>query len=180
MANMYLVFSAPPSGVTADEYDRWYHHHIRENLAAPGFVAGQRFSLTPAVTKDESPRRTRHLALYEFEGELARWRTDLETRIGTGNRPSECFPQIRFGSWECTPVDERVVVPEVVWGRAPGRTRPSYERAAWKAAPDDRIVGPLTATAVSDIGGGPAWYWTGVSSRRGNSQRPSCLTTVSP
>jgi hypothetical protein len=114
MTSMYLVFSAPPAGVPPEEYDRWYHHHIRENLAAPGFVAGQRFAVRPAVAKDGPPAPHTHLALYEFEGELARWRTNLETRIGSGDIVlPEFFPQIRFGSWECTPIDERVVVPEV-------------------------------------------------------------------
>ena len=53
MPSLYLVFSAPPEGVTPVEYDRWYHAHIRENLAAPGFVGGQRFAVTPAVAKGE-------------------------------------------------------------------------------------------------------------------------------
>ena len=113
MPNMYLVFSAPPEGVSPEEYDRWYHHHIRENLEAPGFVAGQRFRLTPAVTKDGPAAPHSHLALYEFEGPLERWRENLESRITSGNIVlPEYFPQIRFGSWECTPVDERVIVPE--------------------------------------------------------------------
>ena len=113
MPSLYLVFSAPPDGVTPAEYDRWYHAHIRENLAAPGFVAGQRFAVTPAVAKGDPPPPHSHLALYEYEGELARWRTDLETRIGTGDIVlPDWFPQIRFGSWDCTPIDERVLVPE--------------------------------------------------------------------
>ena len=110
MPNLYLVFSGPPEGVSAEKYDRWYHDHIRENLEAPGFVAGQRFRLEPSVGK-EAPHS--HLALYEFEGDIARWRTDLDERISSGAIVlPEFFPRIRFGSWECTPIDERVVVPE--------------------------------------------------------------------
>ena len=110
MPNLYLVFSAPPEGVSPEEYDRWYHRHIRENLEAPGFVAGQRFRLTSSVG-DEEPYR--HLALYEFEGDISRWRTNLDSRIASGAIVlPEYFPKIRFGSWECTPIDERVVVPE--------------------------------------------------------------------
>jgi hypothetical protein len=111
MPNLYLVFSAAPEGVTGEEYDRWYHHHIRENLEAPGFVAGQRFRLTPSVGS-EAPHQ--HLALYEFEGDISRWRTNLDERIASGDIVlPEFFPKIRFGSWECTPIDERVEVPEV-------------------------------------------------------------------
>jgi hypothetical protein len=109
--NLYLVFSAPPDGVSAEEYDRWYHHHIRENLEAPGFVAGQRFRLTAGGAGNEVPHR--HLALYEFEGDISRWRTNLDSRIASGDIVlPEFFPRITFGSWEATPVDERVVVPE--------------------------------------------------------------------
>ena len=110
MPNLYLVFSAPPTGVSPEDYDRWYHDHLRENLEAPGFVAGQRFRLAPSVG-NEAPHS--HLALYEFEGDISRWRTNLDERISSGDIVlPEFFPQIKFGSWECTPVDERVVVPE--------------------------------------------------------------------
>jgi hypothetical protein len=114
MPSMYLVFSAPPEGVAPEEFDRWYHHHIRENLAAPGFVAGQRFEISSAVSTGGPAISHSHLALYEYEGAMARWRKDLNTRIGSGDIVlPEWFPQIRFGSWDCTPIDERVVVPEV-------------------------------------------------------------------
>jgi hypothetical protein len=115
MASKYLVFSAPPEGIAPEEYDHWYHHHIRENLEAPGFVAGQRFELRSAVSTGGPPAVAHtHLALYEYEGELARWRADLEARIGDGRIVlPEWFPRIHFGSWDCNPIDERVVVPEV-------------------------------------------------------------------
>ena len=111
MPNLYLVLSAPPDGVSAETYDKWYHHHIRENLEAPGFVAGQRFKLTPSVGS-EHPHT--HLALYEFNGDIKRWQDNLNGRIKSGDIVlPEYFPQIRFGSWEAAPIDERVEVPEV-------------------------------------------------------------------
>ena len=111
MPNLYLVLSSPPEGVPAEEYDRWYHHHIRENLEAPGFVAGQRFRLSPSVGS-EHPHT--HLALYEFEGDISRWRENLDSRIASGGIVlPEYFPRITFGSFEATPIDERVEVPEV-------------------------------------------------------------------
>jgi hypothetical protein len=110
MPNVYLVFSSPPEGVSEEEYDRWYHDHIRENLEAPGFVAGQRFRLTPARGSEETHT---HLAYYEFEGDISRWRDNLDSRIKSGDIVlPEFFPRINFGSWECTPIDERVEVPE--------------------------------------------------------------------
>ncbi len=43
--------------------------------------------------------------MYEFEGEMERWRSDLTRRIETRDVVlPEWFPQIQFGSWECSPV----------------------------------------------------------------------------
>ena len=45
-----------------------------------------------------------HLALYEFDGEMERWRSDLTRRLESGDVVlPEWFPQIQFGSWECQP-----------------------------------------------------------------------------
>ena len=65
--NLYLVLSKPPEGVSAEEYDRWYHHHVRENILSPGFLNARRFSLDPAY--DETVRFS-HLAAYEYEEEV--------------------------------------------------------------------------------------------------------------
>jgi hypothetical protein len=100
--NLYLVFSKRPETIPADEYDRWYEEHAQENIESPGFVNARRFS----VNQVNGPAQPfEHLAVYEFEGEMARWRTDLTRRIE--NRDvvlPEWFPQIQFGSWECSPV----------------------------------------------------------------------------
>jgi hypothetical protein len=45
-----------------------------------------------------------HLAVYEYEGPQEQWRSDLDARIASGDvKLPEWFPQIRFGSWDCTP-----------------------------------------------------------------------------
>ena len=50
---------------------RWYEDHARENIESPGFLSARRFAVTPA--RDNATRLT-HLALYEYEGEMERWR----------------------------------------------------------------------------------------------------------
>jgi hypothetical protein len=101
--NLYLVLSKPPEHVSPEEYDRWYHHHVRENILSPGFRSASRFSLDPA--RDESVPFS-HLALYEYEGEMSVWRTDLTKRIESGEIVlPEWFPEIRFSSWDCRPLE---------------------------------------------------------------------------
>ena len=104
--NLYLVFSKPPEGVSTQEYDRWYHHHVRENIVSPGFLSAQRFALEPVPEKPPMPFS--HLALYEYAGDMSVWRTDLTRRIEAGEIVlPEWFPKIHFGSWNCLPVDDR-------------------------------------------------------------------------
>jgi hypothetical protein len=103
--NLYLVFSKPPDGVSPGEYDRWYHAHVRENIVSPGFLSARRFSIEP-VPEETVPFD--HLALYEYEGDMGTWRTDLTKRIDTGDIVlPDWFPRIRFGSWNCSPIDDR-------------------------------------------------------------------------
>jgi hypothetical protein len=103
--NLYLVFSKPPEGVSAEEYDRWYDLHVRENIVSPGFVSARRYEAARA--RDETPFT--HLALYEYEGDLGTWRTDLTRRIESGEIVlPEFFPQITFGSWSAEPLTGRI------------------------------------------------------------------------
>lgn len=112
--NLYLVFSKPPDSVSAEEYDRWYDLHVRENIVSPGFLSAQRYAITPAR---DAPVPFSHLALYEYEGELSTWRTDLDRRLATGEITlPEWFPQITFGSWDCRPLTDRIL-PERPGGR---------------------------------------------------------------
>jgi hypothetical protein len=99
--NLYLVFSKRPESISAVEYDRWYESHAQENIESPGFRSARRFELNQ-VNGPVQPFE--HLAVYEFDGEMERWRTDLTRRLETGDVVlPEWFPQIRFGSWECQP-----------------------------------------------------------------------------
>lgn len=112
--NLYLVFSKPPSGISESEYDAWYEHHARENIVSPGFLSARRYAITPAR---DAPVPFSHLALYEYEGEMSTWRTDLTKRIEEGGIVlPEWFGEIAFASWDCTPVSERAE-PERAGGR---------------------------------------------------------------
>lgn len=100
--NRYLVFSKPPEGLSASEYDRWYDLHVRENIVSPGFVSARRFAVTPATG---TPGPFTHLALYEYAGEMSTWRTDLTARIESREIVlPDWFPEIQFGSWDCRPL----------------------------------------------------------------------------
>jgi hypothetical protein len=104
--NLYLVLSKPPEGVPSQEYDRWYHHHVRENIVSPGFLSARRFSIDPSF---DEPVSFSHLALYEYEGDMSVWRKDLSRRIETGEIVlPKWFDGIRFSSWNCLPLEDRV------------------------------------------------------------------------
>lgn len=104
---LYLVFSKPPERVSEEEYQQWYHLHVRENIVSPGFLSAQRYGLTPVP--ESPPIPFSHLALYEYEGEMSTWRTDLTKRIETGDIVlPEWFKDITFGSWDCVALEDRV------------------------------------------------------------------------
>jgi hypothetical protein len=103
---LYLVFSRRPERVSEEEYLRWYEDHARENIESPGFVSTQRYAVTPA--RDNATELT-HLALYEYEGDSADWREDLNRRIEAGEIVlPEWFGEITFESWDCTALTERI------------------------------------------------------------------------
>jgi tRNA A37 threonylcarbamoyladenosine biosynthesis protein TsaE len=104
--NLYLVLSKPPDGLPPEEYDRWYDLHVRENIVSPGFLSARRYAIEPS--QDEAIRFS-HLALYEYEGDMGIWRSDLTRRIETGDVVlPEWFPQIRFSSWSAQPLGDRI------------------------------------------------------------------------
>jgi hypothetical protein len=121
---LYLVFSKAPAGVDADEYDRWYHHHVRENVEVPGFVVGQRFAADLVMsgsrvapgrfTSDSDPADGptldfTHVAMYEYEGDLADLRRALFERIDSGVTVlPDWFDEIRFMTWSFVSIDQPV------------------------------------------------------------------------
>jgi tRNA A37 threonylcarbamoyladenosine biosynthesis protein TsaE len=103
---LYLVFSRPPERISEDEYLRWYEEHARENIESPGFISTQRYSVRPS-RGDATPLT--HLALYEYEGDEADWRADLERRMAEGEIVlPEWFDEITFESWDCSALTDRI------------------------------------------------------------------------
>ena len=100
--NLYLVYSQKPEWVSRDDYHSWYVDHAQENIESPGFVSARRYAVTPATG---SPGPFQHLALYEYDGPIERWRSDLDRRIASKeiDLPG-FFPRIQFGAWDCHPV----------------------------------------------------------------------------
>ena len=100
--NLYLVFSKRPEAISAADYDRWYETHAQENIESPGFLNARRFAISQS---NGAAAPFEHLAVYEYERPMDRWRTSLNQRIESGdvNLP-EWFPQITFGAWDCQPV----------------------------------------------------------------------------
>jgi len=127
--NLYLVFSGPPEGVSAEEYDRWYHHHVRENIVVPGFIAGQRFAISQTMSGSRvapgtfdsdvgDPREGEtftHLAVYEYDGRTVdELRRDLFARIESGETVLPAwFDRVHFMTWDCRAIEDRVVAEPV-------------------------------------------------------------------
>ncbi len=116
-----LVFSEPPEGVTEEEFNAWYDAHLDETLSVPGFVAAQRFRLDPWSEHPED-QQFRFLAVFELEGELEAIMAEMERmrmsrpelyiemkKTDTKGPPIPAWwPDIRWGSWHCRALGERV------------------------------------------------------------------------
>jgi len=101
--NAYLVFAQKPDHVSRDEFYRWYADHAQENIESAGFVSAQRYSIREVI-KGEAVGDEQHLAIYNYAGDMATWRNDLNRRIA--NRDiilRDWHDQIGFKSWTCTP-----------------------------------------------------------------------------
>lgn len=105
---LYLIFSRQPDDVSDSEWNSWYERHMTEEiLPTPGFVSGQRFSVTPTV-HTESPYT--HLALYEYEGRWQDWEEDLNSQVANGEFTQPEFQdRIEFGYLDCEPLGVRHV-----------------------------------------------------------------------
>ena len=120
--HLYLVFSAPPSGVDAGLYVRWYGTHAAENTSVAGFEASWRFRLEPVVVDATEPTIQDHLALYGVSKELAELRAGLDAaKVNGAIGFPTWFDQIPFVSLDAHQLGGRVRAEEI---RASGRSDP--------------------------------------------------------
>lgn len=119
--NLHIVFSSPPEGVSDEEFNRWYDAHLPEILSVPGFVSARRFRLVPVV-QDVEVQVPGYLALYELEGDPDTALAEME-QLSLGSKEAyaelkevdssgpalpEWWNDVRFASWNCIAVGDRV------------------------------------------------------------------------
>jgi hypothetical protein len=118
--NVYAVFSKPPEGVSWGEYNAWYDLHARENVQTPYFTGVQRYQVEPIVvgsgvgskrsSVDPGAVRYQHLALFEFQGNIADVRAHLNSRVEAGEIVlPEWFMRVPFSTWSCSPLGDRIL-----------------------------------------------------------------------
>lgn len=101
--NLYLVFSEKPDHISHADYDAWYADHAQENIESPGFVNAQRYNVQE-IADSQPVGVEKHLAVYQYAGDMDRWRSDLTKRLQTGDVVlPDWFKQIKFASWRCSP-----------------------------------------------------------------------------
>ena len=107
--SLYLVFSAPPQGVTTEEFEDWYHEHVRENVEIGELAAAHRWDAVASLIDPLLPPHATHVATYELTAGKDRMNRLLDAAIAEGRivLPS-WFPRIRFGSAQITAVTTRL------------------------------------------------------------------------
>jgi hypothetical protein len=120
--NLQIVFSYVPDGVTDEQFGEWYDAHLPEILSIPGFVSAQRYRLEPVVSDATEPVSYRYLALYEVDAdpetllaEMAKLRlgnidsyAERKAIDSSGPPLPEWWDRVRFASWNCIALGERV------------------------------------------------------------------------
>lgn len=124
--NLQLVFSRMPDDLDEAEFNAWYDAHLPEILSIPGFVSAQRYRLEPVVVDEDAGVQYRYLALYEIERDpQALLAAMAERQLGTRDSYAErkavgddggpelpaWWDEVRFASWNCIEMGERVAAP---------------------------------------------------------------------
>lgn len=90
-ATKMFVLSAPPEGVSEEEFHHWYDVHEREVLGLEGFRSAERFRLEDLRSSSGEGLGFSHLIAYEIEGDFDRaWRS-LRRAVDSG--------QLQFPDW---------------------------------------------------------------------------------
>lgn len=108
--HVFVVFTMPEED-REEEYNDWYTNvHLPDLLAIDGFVAAQRFELSPL----DPPQNGRYpyLALYEVEGDLDEARAALAKARERMHITGAINPDDAHTTWY-TAITERAVADEV-------------------------------------------------------------------
>jgi hypothetical protein len=108
--HMLLALTNPVEG-SEDEYNDWYdNRHLADVLQIPGFVAAQRFRLSPAQKMEAPPWK--YLAIYEIETDnLSEVIATLSARSGTVLMPiSDAMNPLREAPFY-EPITARITLP---------------------------------------------------------------------
>ncbi len=105
MRHILIVLSDPVPG-SEDAYHEWYTGtHLREIVATPGFQSAERFEFVSTNGEDPSHR---HIAIYEFEGDV----DDAKAALTAGRTTRVPVPDAMEPSptsWWFTSISDRVV-----------------------------------------------------------------------
>lgn len=97
--SIHLVFTAPPAGVSEEQFSAWYDTHVSEVLEIPGFLAARRYWLGPAAP-NRPPIEFRHLGAYEVQESSAAPVAELGRRLAAGEMTTEdWFGDVRVESF---------------------------------------------------------------------------------
>lgn len=121
--HLHLVFSNPPDTVSEADFNAWYDAHVQEILSVDGWESATRYNVDAVVGAGDSPS-FRFLSLYELSCPAEIAVANLEAAgmgsadkyverkdVDEGELPlPEWFTRIRFGSWNCARVSERIVL----------------------------------------------------------------------
>jgi len=106
--SLYLVFSAPPAGVSAADYDAWYHDHVRENVEIGELAAAHRWAATASLVDPLLPPHATHVASYELTAGKDAMNRLLDTAIADGRIVlPDFFRGITFASTQITALTDR-------------------------------------------------------------------------
>lgn len=110
--SLYFVFSAPPTGVSSEDYEAWYHVHVRENVETGQLAAAHRWDLNAALVDPLLPPHASHLATYELTAGPRAMNQLLDAAIADGRIVlPEWFPGIEFASVTATALTPRLEAP---------------------------------------------------------------------
>lgn len=86
-----FVLSAPPEGVSEEEFHDWYDVHEAEVLALDGFRSAERYRLADLRASSGEGLGFSHLIAYEIEGEFDDAWSNLRGAVDSG--------ELHFPDW---------------------------------------------------------------------------------